>query len=161
MEQAIEQVEPIRDPRKLAAIKKILKEQERPRDCLLFVMGMNATGKESGATALSRNAHTNPDLYDIVAVGDRNHCRWVDFTHYLVRQALSASNMAFQYASADELTLHKTLTRGSLESQISQNTVCLSQGLWVLIDEFSHLSSEPVSSVSIISKPDKTRSRRT
>ena len=37
----MEQVEPIRDPRKLAAIKKMLKGQDHPRDYLLFVMGVN------------------------------------------------------------------------------------------------------------------------
>ena len=34
-------VEPIRDPRKVAAIKKMLKGQDHPRDYLLFVMGIN------------------------------------------------------------------------------------------------------------------------
>jgi len=37
----MEQVEPIRDPRKVDAIKKILREQDHPRDYLLFVMGLN------------------------------------------------------------------------------------------------------------------------
>jgi len=37
----MEQVEPIRDPRKVAAIKKMLKGQDHPRDYLLFVMGVN------------------------------------------------------------------------------------------------------------------------
>lgn len=48
----MEQIEPIRDPRKVVAIKKQLKGQEHPRDYLLFVMGMNATDKESGVTPL-------------------------------------------------------------------------------------------------------------
>lgn len=37
----MEQVEPIRDPRKVAAIKKMLRDQGHPRDYLLFVMGLN------------------------------------------------------------------------------------------------------------------------
>jgi integrase len=37
----MEQVEPIRDPRKVAAIKKILRDQDHPRNYLLFVMGLN------------------------------------------------------------------------------------------------------------------------
>ena len=37
----MEQVEPIRDPRKVAAIKKMLRGQDHPRDYLLFVMGVN------------------------------------------------------------------------------------------------------------------------
>ena len=37
----MEQVEPIRDPKKVAAIRKILKGQDSPRDYLLFVMGIN------------------------------------------------------------------------------------------------------------------------
>ncbi len=37
----MEQVEPIRDPRKIAAIKKILRDQDHPRNYLLFVMGLN------------------------------------------------------------------------------------------------------------------------
>ncbi|RLC68675.1 MAG: site-specific integrase [Chloroflexi bacterium] len=37
----MEQVEPIRDPRKVAAIKKMLRGQDHPRDYLLFVMGIN------------------------------------------------------------------------------------------------------------------------
>ena len=34
-------VEPIRDPRKVAAIKKMLRGQDNPRDYLLFVIGIN------------------------------------------------------------------------------------------------------------------------
>jgi len=79
----MEQVEPIRHWRKVPAINKIVKGQERPRDHLLFVMGMNHADKKSGATTLSRNACRNPDLYNIVAARDTNYCRQVDFTHYV------------------------------------------------------------------------------
>ncbi len=37
----MEQVEPIRDHRKVAAIRNILRGQDHPRDYLLFVMGIN------------------------------------------------------------------------------------------------------------------------
>ena len=41
MEHLNPRVEPIRDPEKLAAIKKLLKEEAPARDYLLFVLGMN------------------------------------------------------------------------------------------------------------------------
>src|SRR4051794_24519241 len=39
--QSMNFVEPIRDPKKIAQIKNLLKGQQRYRDLLLFVMGMN------------------------------------------------------------------------------------------------------------------------
>jgi len=37
----MEQVEPIRDPRKVAAIRAMLRGQDHPRDYVLFVLGLN------------------------------------------------------------------------------------------------------------------------
>ena len=49
----MEQVEPIRDPRKVAAIKKILRGQDHPRDYLLFVMGINTALRVGDLLGLS------------------------------------------------------------------------------------------------------------
>ena len=46
-------VEPIRDPRKVAAIKKMLRGQDNPRDFLLFVFGINTALRISDLLALT------------------------------------------------------------------------------------------------------------
>lgn len=52
MEHQTPRVEPIRDPQKLAAIKKLLKEEASARDYLLFVMGMNTALRISDLLSL-------------------------------------------------------------------------------------------------------------
>jgi len=48
----MERVEPIRDPRKVSAIKKMLRGQDHPRDYLLFVMGVNTALRVGDLLAL-------------------------------------------------------------------------------------------------------------
>ena len=90
----MEQVEPIRDPKKVAAIKKMLKGQAHPRDYLLFIMGMNTALRISDLLSLRVGDVLDP------------HGEVVEFLHMRERKTGKAKRVKLNKPAVSALKLY-------------------------------------------------------